>query len=179
MIEPIFYPHIFDQQLYKIYDKNQLEENDINIVIKVDKVTTLPDEPAPTLEMDRSTKELSDKCSKNIWLFVQPENNESISAQEFDMVIKTLGALKLQIDDVAIFVPGELLHTYFKQLDFLDKKIINFGVSTINFVKEKPTINELIKIKSVIYLYTATLKQLQENITLKKEWWNKMKLIFE
>ena len=179
MIEPIFYTHIFDQQLYKINDKNLPEKIDINSVIKVDEITKLLDKPAPTLEMDRSTKELSDKCSKNIWLLVQPENNENITALELDMIVKTLGALKLLMEDVAIFVAEEVRHTYFETINLKGKKIVDFGMSHENLTKDKLKVNELVKIRDGNYLFTATLKQLQNNIDLKKAWWGKMKLLFD
>ena len=170
MIEPVFYPHIFDQQLYQIKDKNQPESEIAKPVIQGSIIEK---------EIDKSVRELDEKCSKNIWILIQPENNESLSAIEFDIISKTLTALMLKMDDIAIFVAAEVRHTLFEKVNLAGKKIVDFGVSPATMLSEKKPLNEIVILREGNYLFTATLQQLQNNLELKKIWWKKMKVMFE
>ncbi len=170
MLQSAFYTHIFDQQLYQIKDKNQLQG-------AITKPVYI--EPVVEKEIDKSLLELNEKCAKNIWLLIQPENKESISASEFDIISKTLTALVLKMDNVAIFIASELRHTLFEKINLKNKKIIDFGVSPTTMLSEKRPLNELANLREGKYLFTATLQQLQNNLELKKDWWKKMKTMFE
>lgn len=168
MLLPQFYPHIFDQPLYKIG-----EDDNSKIIIK----------KLPVLEtaivIDEFEKGFINKCAKSIWLFVKPEDDITLSTEEFSLIQKTFVALKINFEDVAIFIPSETTHTYFANLNLIGKKILDFNMIPSTIVKNQYSINTIESLNDAKYLLTGSLKQLQENPALKQNWWQQMKILFE
>lgn len=168
MILPAFYPQIFDQPLYKIGEEHTLP-------IVVEDLSVI----ANSLIEDEFEKGFINKCLMPIWLFLKPEDEITLSTEEFSLIQKTFAALKINFEDVAIFIPLETTHTHFVNLNLMGKKIIDFNVAPSTIVKKLHSINKIETLKDGKYLFTGSLRQLQEDTALKQSWWQQMKILFE
>lgn len=202
MISPSHIPFIYDQPVYVIKDKESKEavilskansdiptdnkqiapltsavkknsdqlEKIISEETKVEPIKVIP-------ALDKSLEIIKEKCLKKIWLWVNPKDGDTISAVEYDMILKTMAALGKPLEEVSIFVPQEVAHSYFNKLDFKDCRIVDFGMCSPNINSTSLLPNKIQIIRNSKYLYTYSLHDLQEDIALKKEWWLQMKVL--
>lgn len=184
--------YIYDQPLYHIKDIGILEqstESEISLI----KSGIVDKEPLvlATKEIEKAKNMVSakvdpasapdaliEKCEKRIWLLVELSNGETISADEYDLLNKTMTALKQTLEDAAIFIPLEMAHSYFKNLDLQGKIIIDFGMRPINLCSPPLLPNIIHNIRNSNYLPTQSLTILQNDLALKKDWWMQMKTLF-
>lgn len=195
MISPSHIPFIYDQPVYVIQDKEAkravnlptiengkpLEKKPIVATIsnienkEIQKIAEEPIKVTPLI--DESLEIIKEKCLKKIWLWVKPKDEETISAAEYEMITKTLTALGKQLIDVSIFVPHEVAHSYFNKLDLKDIRIIDFGMCLANINSTPLQSNKIEIVRNAKYLYTYQLHTLQQDLTIKKEWWAQMKAL--
>lgn len=166
MIEQKHLSFVFDQLLYRIPETIAYESKPVQVISQDKKSNT----EAEGLFVA--------KTQKNIWIFIHPERENTISENEIETMNKILIALKLNINDVSIFVPEELFHSLFTTINFNDKIIIDFGVNPINIISKPLETNKINKINNSTYLSTHRLSILQKNQSQKIAWWNLMKSIF-
>lgn len=191
MISPNFLAYIYDQPIYNIKDIGVLVQAakdspsffvDINSEQETTKTVAKVIEKAREIVLAEvpvaPPNALIDKCSKKIWLLVELSIGETISADEYDLLNKTMTALKQTLEDAAIFIPLEMAHSYFKNMDLQGKIIVDFGMRPINLCSTPLLPNTIHEIRNSNYLPTQTLTILQNDLALKKDWWMQMKTLF-
>lgn len=133
---------------------------------------TLPATPSEESPIHSSLFTFRGKNLKKI-VFMVFSDDQEIPAHDKELYTKTLSALKLENDDVALSIAGIQHIRAFQQIaeEFPGQKIICFA-DAANYGPELLSIkNEA----SASLYFCPSLKELAENQELKIKWWNGLK----
>lgn len=136
-------------------------------VLKEDQSTILAESEIATVPSFESEKiNYKGSFAKKL-LFIISGNDVKLSENDWDLFNKTITALKLSIDDIAIIeneieTPINDFNTLLNELK--PNKTVVFG-----------KVNTSDSINNNNILYCETLKSLSENKEMKIQWWNSLK----
>ena len=186
-------PFIYDQPIYRINSEKvtptvkpvaiahitTLDASNDSTIESISEIASKPIEKMIVkAKVDTPPDTLLAKTEKNIWLMVSPENGETLSTEEYGLLNKTMEALKLSSETVSIFVPQELVHSYFKELNLSGKIIIDFGMQPSYLCLSPLPLHRVHSVRNSQYLPTVSLTILQNDISMKRDWWAQMKILF-
>ena len=116
---------------------------------------------------------------KQILYIVDNQAHDYFSTGALDAFSRTINALGLSIEDIAVFNVGKHSPTYFDQICtyFNPQKVILAGASPTQLALNNLSLNDPITLNNVKVLYTFSFEEMLTDTERKKTFWQQVKTL--
>lgn len=165
---PIALRFLMSETIFSSAVENSPAENSSIVTDSIESDLSLSDNKEPDLLFLGANE-------RNILFLVQNPQENYFSAEAEDAFLKTLTALKLNLNDVAVFNRSKSEKSLIEINEALDPKVCIYceGENETN----KNDFNKITEVEGIAYLYTYSFEEMLTDTNKKRAFWNAIKEI--